>query len=190
MKKLFTFILLFACTVLYSQNDEDFLFQSDYYYFGPAGYAMNTRFTIYPDAVVNDNSKAVYHLVGEDHGIRTYKGNVMGNSWTELSVDGDYDIVEKLYMETGWMPYVGNMVVLISQNNYSKGHVENPPVNTVYVPVYPPYNYNYYDYYTVPRTWQVCPYCRGMGYTTVYHPNTPPGHIHCSFCGGRGIYQM
>lgn len=187
MRQILTYILLFTCTGLFCQNTEDFLFHSDYYYIGMTGYAMNTRFTIYPDAVVNDNSKAVYHLVGEDHGIRTYKGNVAGNTWTELAVDANYDIVEKIYMETGYLPYIGNLTYIISQNIYSKGHVENP--STVYVPV--PYPVpSYYDYYTPPRTWQVCPYCRGMGYTTVYHPNTPPGHIHCSFCGGRGIYQM
>lgn len=191
MKRIFFAVLAVCIMGNNAFCQEEALFTHDYYYVGMGGYAVNTSFTIYPGAVVNNNSQAVYELISEQYGIRTYKGNYSGNTWTELSVDGNFDIVEKTYMDTGYLPYVGRLTYLLWENHYSKGHVENVAVSApVYVPVVP---YTPYSPYTQPydyRTWHVCPYCRGMGYTTVYHPHTPPGHIPCSFCQGRGIYQM
>lgn len=169
---------------------EEALFTHDYYYVGMGGYAVNTSFTIFPSAVVNNNSHVVYELFSEEYGIRKYKGNYSGNTWTELTVDANFDIVEHTYMDTGYMPYVGRLTYLLWQNHYSKGHVENPTVAPVYVPVVPytpysPYTQSY-DY----RTWHVCPYCHGMGYTSRRSHYGPPVHVTCTFCQGRGIYQM
>lgn len=188
MKRLF---LALAAACMMGNNafcQEEALFTHDYYYVGMGGYAVNTSFSIYPGAVVNNVSQIVYELVSEEYGIRKYRGNYVGNTWSELSVDGNFDIVERAYMDTGYIPYVGRMTYVLWQNYYSKGHVENPTVSApVYVPVVPytPYAPTY-DY----RTWHVCPYCNGMGYKSRHSHYGPPVHVTCTYCQGRGIYQM
>ncbi len=186
MKRTFLAIAVACVVVNNAFCQEEALFTHDYYYLGVGGYAFNTSFTIYPGAVVNNVSQTVYELVSEKYGIRKYRGNDTGNTWTELSVDSNFDIVERAYMDTGYIPYVGRLTYMLWQNNYSKGHVENTSVAApVYVPVVPytPYTPDY-------RTWHVCPYCKGMGYTSKHHRYGPPVHITCTFCQGRGIYQM
>ena len=186
------FFLALVVTYVAGYNafcQEEALFTHDYYYLGMGGYAVNTSFSIYPNAVVNLVSQTVYQLFSEEYGIRKYKGNYTGNTWTELSVDGNFDIVERTYMDTGYLPYVGRLTYLLWENHYFKGHVENTAVAApAYVPVVPynPYYTQPYDY----RTWHVCPYCRGMGYTSEHRRHGPPIHITCTFCQGRGIYQM
>ena len=205
-------VILFLCQgfPVLAQNYGAQLYSGAYHSNGMYGLVNNTHYTVFEQAVVNDNSKSVYWLVQENEdGSRVYKGSETGNSWAELVVDASYDILEKWLMDTGYLPYIGRYTMVINQNQYVKGHVDVP--QTVYVPVpvpvAPPYGYGYgYGYQTYP-TWHPCPYCHGSGrghdtiqYITSGHTEWCPRcgtysltHVHrslsCGYCGGSGMVQ-
>lgn len=142
-------ILLCQALPVLAQEYGALLYSGDYHLNGLYGMVSNTRYSVYEQAVVNDNSQSVFRLVRENaDGSRLYKGGEFVYGWTELHVNGEYDIVEKQIMDTGFMPYVGRITTVLVQNNYVKGYVEPPQLTPVYILPVP--LYGYYPYYTPP----------------------------------------
>lgn len=69
MKRFFLAIVVTYVAGYNAFCQEEALFTHDYYYLGMGGYAVNTSFSIYPNAVVNNVSQIVYELVSEEYEI-------------------------------------------------------------------------------------------------------------------------